>query len=70
MIPIHEIRRLVADHQGDEAASHPVFDPVIMRMRSEGRLRLIAISDTRDATLAQMEASIPGVNETIFYVVR
>jgi hypothetical protein len=51
------------------AASHAMFDPILKQMRSEGNLDLIAISDGRDATQEQMDASIPGLNETIFYIV-
>ena len=69
LIPIHEVRRLVAEHHGAEAAGHPSFDPLIKQMRSEGQLRLIAISDNRDATQKQLDDSIPGMNETIFYIV-
>ena len=69
LIPIHEVRRLVAEHHGDEAASHPAFDPLIKRMRGEGQLELIAISDNRGATREQLDNSIPGMNETIFYIV-
>lgn len=68
-VPIHEVRRLVAEHHGEEAASHPAFDPLLKRMRSEGQLRLIAISDNRDATQEQLDDSIPGMNETLFYIV-
>ncbi|SIN91218.1 hypothetical protein SAMN05444166_1578 [Singulisphaera sp. GP187] len=69
LIPIHEVRRLVAEHHGAEAAGHPSFDPLIKQMRSEGQLRLIAISDNRDATQKELDDSIPGMNETIFYIV-
>lgn len=69
LIPIHEVRRLVAEQHSDEAASHPAFDPLIKRMRSEGQLELIAISDNRDATREQLDNSIPGMNETLFYIV-
>jgi len=69
LIPIHEVRRLVAEHHGAEAAGHPTFDPLIKRMRSEDELELIAISDNRDATQQQLDDSIPGMNETIFFVV-
>jgi DNA-binding PadR family transcriptional regulator len=68
LIPIHEVRRLVAQHHGEEAAGHPFFDPLIKRMRSEGRLRLIAITDSRDATQDELDDSIQGLNETIFYI--
>ena len=69
LIPIHEVRRLVAEHHGAEAAGHPAFDPLLMEMRSEDQLELIAISDNRRATSQQLDDSIPGVNETIFYIV-
>ena len=69
LIPIHEIRALVAHHHGPEAAGHPTFDPMIKRMRSEGEIRFIAISNNQDATSEQLEDSIPGLNETLFYIV-
>ena len=69
LVPIHEVRRLVAEHHGAEAAGHPVFDPLLKRMRSEERLELMAIGDNRAATQKQLDDSIPGMNETIFYIV-
>jgi hypothetical protein len=69
LIPIHEVRRLVAQDHGQDVASHPAFDPVLRRMWSEGIFELIAISDGRDATQQQIDDSIPGLNETIFYIV-
>ncbi len=69
LIPIHEVRRLVAERHGDEAAGHPSFDPLIKRMRREEQLELIAISDNRGATQEQLDNAIPGMNETLFYIV-
>jgi DNA-binding MarR family transcriptional regulator len=69
LIPIHEVRRLVAQRHGDHAAGHPSFDPVLLQLRSEGQIELIAISDNRNASQEQLDASIPGMNETIFYIV-
>ena len=69
LIPIHEVRALVAHHHGAEAASHPVFDRLLKTMRSEGELEIIAIADNRDATQEQLDHSIPGKNETLFYIV-
>jgi DNA-binding PadR family transcriptional regulator len=68
-IPIHAVRQFVASHHGEQAASHTVLDPLIVRMRSDGQLRLIAISDSRDATQQDLNNSIPGMNETLFYIV-
>jgi len=69
LIPIHELRALVAERHGKEAASHPTFDPLLKRIRGDDQLDLIAISDNRDATQEQLDDSIPGMNETIFYIV-
>jgi len=69
LIPIHEVRRLVAQEHGDAAAGHPALDPILKEMRSEGQLRMIAISDNRDATQQQLDDSIPGMNEIIYYIV-
>jgi DNA-binding PadR family transcriptional regulator len=69
LVPIHEVRRLVAEEHGLEAASHGAFDPLLKRMRSDGQVKLMPISDKRRATQEQLDASIPGVNETIFYIV-
>ena len=69
LIPIHEVRRLVLEDHGADAAGHRAFDPLIKQMRSDGQLRLIAISDNRDATQEQLDNSIPGMNEILFYIV-
>jgi DNA-binding PadR family transcriptional regulator len=69
LVPIHEVRRIVAERHGMHDAGHPTFDSLLMQMRSEGQLELIAISDNRNATQEQLDASIPGMNSTIFYIV-
>jgi hypothetical protein len=68
MIPIHLVRRRIAQRLGEAAAAHDVFDPVIQQLGKQRRLRLVAISDYRDATQDELEASVPGVNETLFYL--
>ncbi len=68
LIPIHEVRTLVAHHHGPEAAGHPVFDPLLKRMRSEGELEIIAIADSRDTPQQHLDDSIPGMNETLFFI--
>ncbi len=69
LIPIHEVRRLVAEHHGRDAASHPTFDRLVKRLRSDDRLVLTAISDSRGVTQQELDDSIPGMNEVIFYIV-
>ncbi len=68
LIPIHEVRSLVAHHHGPQAASHPVFDRLLKTMRSEGELAIIAIADSRDTPQHQLDDAIPGMNETLFFI--
>jgi hypothetical protein len=67
-VPIHELRRHVADKFGPEAARHDRFDTVLKQLRHQQRVRLVSISDLRDATQEELNDSIPGMNETFFYV--
>ena len=67
-IPIHEVRALVARHHGEHAASHPVFDKLLKRMRSEGDLTISAIADSRQTPVEHLNGSIPGMNETLFFI--
>ncbi|WP_422930237.1 hypothetical protein [Singulisphaera sp. PoT] len=69
LIPIHELRQLVGSNLGEALATHAVFDRIVKEMRSDGQLEVIAISDNRDATQEQLDDSIPGMNETLFYIV-
>jgi predicted transcriptional regulator len=69
MIPIHAVRKSIASRHGDHAASHGVLDQIIKNLWSDGRLSVIAISDNRDATQQELNDSIPGMNETLFYIV-
>jgi hypothetical protein len=68
MVPIHELRAWVAQQFGPEAASHKTFDEVANELRKQNRVRFVTISDLRRGTPEQMEASIPGVNETFFFL--
>ena len=67
-IPIHEVRALVARHHGAHAASHPVFDKLLKRMRSVGDLEISAIADSRHTSPEHLDASIPGMNEVLFFI--
>ena len=67
-IPIHEVRALVARNHGEHAASHPVFDKLLKRMRSEGDLIITAIADSRHTSPEHLNDSIPGMNETLFFI--
>jgi hypothetical protein len=68
MVPIHEVRAEVRKHLGDPAARHDVFDPLIFFLRQAGRLRLVPITDGTKATLEQLQASVPGIGETLFFL--
>ncbi len=68
LIPIPALRGLVATRHGAEAASHPVFDRLLRRMRADGEIRLTSIGNLADATQGELDDAIPGANETIFYI--
>jgi predicted transcriptional regulator len=68
LVPIHGLRRRLAQKYGAETARHDVLDPQLQLLRQQNRLRLVAISQTSDATAEQLNDSIPGVNETLFYL--
>jgi hypothetical protein len=69
MVPIHELRSWVREKFGPESAGRATFDKLLKQLRQEGALRFAPITDLRDATPEQMDASIPGLlNETYFYL--
>ncbi|WP_439625033.1 hypothetical protein [Gemmata sp.] len=67
MVPIHELRRVVAERFGAHAASHSVFDERLLDMRRTDKVRLISIDDRSRATPDQLRDSISAVGETFFY---
>jgi DNA-binding PadR family transcriptional regulator len=68
MVPIHELRRVVANRFGAEAASHEVLDSLLKALRRERRLRLVAIGNAGDASQQQLDDSIHGDNEIYFMI--
>jgi predicted transcriptional regulator len=68
MVPIHEVRARVRQKYGADLARHDVLDAEIQRLRREGKVRLSAIADLQQANQDQLDDSIPGVNETLFYI--
>jgi hypothetical protein len=68
IVPVHELRRLLVARHGPEAGSHATLDPILKQMRREKQLRLIAIGDLSEATTEQLDDSVPGENETFFYL--
>jgi DNA-binding PadR family transcriptional regulator len=70
LVPIHQVRQRIAEKYGPETARHDVLDEPILQLGRDGRVRLIALSDLQKATADQLNASIPGVNETLFYLER
>ncbi|MCS6849685.1 MAG: hypothetical protein NZ700_00780, partial [Gemmataceae bacterium] len=67
-VPVYELRRNLARKLGPAAASHDRFDPAVKLLRQQNRIRLVPISDLRDATADQLNDSVPGINETFFYL--
>jgi hypothetical protein len=76
IVPIHEIRRRIAEKHGPQAASHAVFDKAILNLRqfreTDGSLThgLTSISDRSRATTQELTDSVSSVGETFFYADR
>lgn len=68
MVPIHEIRAAVRRKYGDAAARHDLFDTVLLEMRRRMHWRMIPISDRSRATAEELQDSVHGVGETLFYL--
>lgn len=68
LVPIHEIRAGIAAKYGPEAARHDVLDEPICELWRQGRVRMVAITDLGRVTPEQLNDSIPGVHETLFYL--
>ncbi|MDB5306092.1 MAG: hypothetical protein JWO38_294 [Gemmataceae bacterium] len=68
MVPIHEIRKAVAERFGPDAASHAVFNDRMLALRRAKQVRLISIDDRSRATPEQLRDSVFAVGETFFYV--
>lgn len=66
MVPIHEIRKAIAERFGP-AVPHAAFNDCLLSLRRANRLRLISIDDRSRATPEQLRDSIFDVGETFFY---
>jgi hypothetical protein len=62
LVPVHELRAKVP------APDRAAFDDAARTLWREGKVRLVSLADLHKATVAQLDASIPGTNETFFYL--
>lgn len=68
LVPIHEIRSRIAARIGPAAARHDVLDEAILALWRANRIGLEPISDFSTATEEQLNDSIPGEGNTLFYL--
>ncbi len=68
LVPIHEIREQLRAKYGDEAGRHDLMDEAIRQLWRDGKVRMLPISDPHGVTQEQLNDSIQGVNETLFYL--
>ncbi len=68
MVPIHEVRAEVKKRLGERAARHDTFDSAIIQLRHASQFRLVPITDQSKASVEQLQAAIPGIGETLFYL--
>jgi hypothetical protein len=70
LVPIHEIRLRIAEKYGASIARHDVLDEPIRELWRQDRVRMVALADLQRATPEQLNDSVPGVHETLFYLER
>lgn len=68
IVPIHALRSEIGAHFGENSARHEILDPLLKQMRRDRQIRLVALGDPEGVTSEQIQASIPGENETFFYL--
>ena len=68
IVPVYELRRYLAARHGPEAGAHAALDPLLFQLRREKRLRMVSIGDLSQASREQLDESVPGENETFFYL--
>jgi predicted transcriptional regulator len=69
-VPLYQLRERFAAKYGPEVARHDVLDEPILQLWRERRARLVSLSDLQKATPEQLNASVPGAGETLFYMER
>lgn len=68
LVPICELRAEMRQRFGEALATHEVLDPKLRKLRSEKQIRMVPIGDPSNASSEQLNDSVPGVHETLFYV--
>lgn len=68
LVPIYELRRQIASKYGAAAARHDALDGPILQLWRQGRVRVISISDLRNASADELADSISDNYETLFYM--
>ncbi len=68
LVPIFEVRRLVASRFGPESARHDVLDETIKGLWRAGRLTLLPLNDATGVSVDEMNDAMPGLNEVWFYL--
>lgn len=67
-VEIHQLRDQIREQFGDSAARHDVFNDILRQMESDGKIRLVPISDLSESSEEQLQSSIPGIDETLYYI--
>lgn len=68
LVPIHALRDAVLRRYGRDAARHDVLDATLMQLWREGKVRLVPISNPRDASAEELQNSIPDEQGALFYL--
>lgn len=68
LVPIPEVRRVIAERLGPQAARHDVFDDVIKGLVKAGVLNIVPLNDATGVSVDDRNDAIPGTQETWYYL--
>lgn len=70
LTPVHAVRERVRRELGEEAASHAVFDKVLLDLHQAGEIRLTPISTPGGVPEKELAGAIRSVGQHMFYMRR
>lgn len=68
LVPIPDVRRVIAARLGPDAARHDVLDEVIKGLVKSGALNIIPLNDATGVAIEDRNDAIPGSQETWYYL--
>lgn len=67
-VPIYALRDTIQASYGEINSNHTKLDKILIQLDKKEVIRIIAISDKQNITTEQLNNSIQGVDEILFYI--